>query len=588
MTKHHLRIILLSLFAVIYCAAAGAARDDVESLLERLDSIIDNREVFISNKEARLSEIKDALRRQQDERERFELLGRLFEEYHSFNADSAYAIMLQRLDLARKIGDNDLINSALLNKANIYNLVGMYTESLAVIDSMDIDELPDYLRPYYFHTARTVYGNMADFAAFAPEKEHYARLTDIYRDSLLATNDSASLFYTLIKADQLNVHNKPQEALRLLESYIANNDLSEHDKAICAWTLAESYKLAGDTPNQKRQMAISAISDMKSAVMEYVSLRQLALLLYREGDLDRAYKYLTLAVEDAAKCNARQRIVELNDSYPMVNGIYVETVRNQKKTLERTIIIITIMSAILIFLLLFLLKQMRRLHESRRNVEEANAKLNEMNSRLTESNDRLNTLNAQLTDSNAKLNELNAQLTQSNVKLQEAYRSIAEISQLKEVYISQYMEQSLAHIEMLDGYRKTIAKLVNSGKSDELKKFVKSTDIVDDQLKHFYEQFDKTFLSLFPDFVEKFNALLMPEEAIVPKRSGTLNTELRIFALIRLGITDSDKIATFLRYSLTTIYNYRTKVRNKARGDRNLLESEIAKIGSATELGIRN
>lgn len=579
MMKHSLRIIVLLVFGGILNAAAGASRDDAERLLEQLDSVIDNREVYISRKETRLKELDEALRSQQNDHDRFELLGQLYEEYHSYNTDSAYAICNRRLDIARRIGDKDLINSALLNKANIYNLVGMYTESLAVLDSVDMAELPDYLRSYYFHTARTLYGNMSDFAAFAKEREHYAQLTDAYRDSLLASNDTGSLFYTLIKADQLNVHNKPQEALQLLESYMSEHELSEHDKAICAWTLSESYKLAGDTPGQKLQMTISAISDMKSAVMEYVSLRQLALLLYREGDLDRAYKYLTLAVEDAAKCNARQRIVELNDSYPMINGIYVETVRNQKKTLERTIIIITLMAAILIFLLIFLLKQMRRLHESRRKVEEANTKLNEMNSRLSESNDRLNTLNTQLTDSNTRLNELNTQLSQSNVKLQEAYSAIAEISQLKEVYISQYMEQSLAHIEMLDGYRKTISKLINSGKSDELKKFVKSTDIVDAELKRFYEQFDKTFLSLFPTFVDDFNALLMPDEAIVPKKSGSLNTELRIFALIRLGITDSDKIATFLRYSLTTIYNYRTKVRNKARGDRNMLESEIMKLG---------
>ena len=141
------------------------------------------------------------------------------------------------------------------------------------------------------------------------------------------------------------------------------------------------------------------------------------------------------------------------------------------------------------------------------------------------------------------------------------------------------MNQSLQHIEMLETYRKSIAKLVNNAKYDDLKKLVKSTKAVEDELKAFYDQFDKTFLNLFPTFVEDFNALLLPEEAIVPKKAGTLNTELRIFALIRLGITDSDKIAKFLRYSLTTIYNYRTKVRNKAKGDRNRLESEVAKIG---------
>lgn len=141
------------------------------------------------------------------------------------------------------------------------------------------------------------------------------------------------------------------------------------------------------------------------------------------------------------------------------------------------------------------------------------------------------------------------------------------------------MDQCLVYIDKLDGYRKTVGKLVNSGKSDDLKKLAKSTSLIDDELRQFYEQFDRTFLSIYPSFVSDLNGLLMPEEAIVPKKEGSLNTELRIFALIRLGISDSDRIAKFLRYSLTTIYNYRTKVRNKAKGDRNRLEAEIMKIG---------
>ena len=183
-----------------------------------------------------------------------------------------------------------------------------------------------------------------------------------------------------------------------------------------------------------------------------------------------------------------------------------------------------------------------------------------------------------------QLNEVTEELRKSNESLCEANNSIAEISELKEVYIGRYMDQCLIYIDKLDSYRKSIGKLLSSNKVDDLKKLVKSTSMIDDDLKAFYEQFDKTFLSLFPTFVEDFNHLLLPEEAIVPKRVGSLNTELRIFALIRLGITDSDSIAKFLRYSLTTIYNYRTKVRNKAAGDRGRLEAEVMKIGRSRHI----
>lgn len=529
----------LILMVCVACLPGLAATGQIsnDSLLNQLDNIIANREVYYKEKENRLDSLHKKLAAAGEDKERFETLASLFREYHSYNADSAYSISQRQYSLAKKMGEKNLIIDALLNRANSLCLVGMYHETLQVLDSIPVSEVPDYLRPYYFHTNRTVYGNLDAYAAFKPEKEYYAKLTDAYRDSLLTVNDPNSIFHVLIKADQLNVHHKPQEAIRLLENFMNNNQLSEHERAICAFTLSDSYGLVKDIPNQKRQLMISAIADMKSAVREYVSLRQLALLLYQEGDLERAYSFLTLAIDDATKSNARQRIVELNDSYPAINGIYVNTVQKQKKNLERTIFIITILSVILICLLFYMRKQMVR------------------------------------------LNELNHRLVQSNSKLQDAYTAIAEISELKEVYICQYMNQSLEYIERLDSFRKSIARLVNAGKTADLQKLVKSSKMIDDELKSFYAQFDTTFLNLFPNFVEDFNKLLLPEEAIIPKKPGTLNAELRIFALIRLGITDSDQIAKFLNYSLTTIYNYRTRVRNKAKGDRNNLENEVAKIG---------
>ena len=554
-----MRSCLIILFFIACLPNAFANRQlTTEQLLAQLDSVIARRDEYLDAKLTHLNGLRRELTvAAKDDRERFDVLGRLYGDYHSFNADSAYVMSQRQLSLAEKLGDKNLLMNARLNKANILCNVGMYHEALSLIDSIEVKDVPDYLRAYYFHSKRTLYGNLADFAKFGKEKETYAKLTDDYRDSLLTVNDPNSVFYVLIKADQLNVHHKPAEAISLLEAYINEHDLSEHEMAICAYTLSSSYGLVNDMESQKRMLLISAISDMKTAVREYVSLRQLALMLYSEGDLERAYKFLTIAVDDAAKSNSRQRIIELNDSYPMINRIYVETVRKQKKTLERTILIITILSVILIVLLFCMRKQMLKIAEGRRKVEEAND----------------------------KLNELNHQLVKSNGKLHDAYNSIAEISELKEVYICQYMDQSLQHIEMLDNYRKTINKLVNAGKTEDLKKLVKSSKIVEEELKSFYDQFDRTFLNLFPTFVEDLNSLLLPEEAIIPKKAGALNTELRIFALIRLGITDSDKIAKFLRYSLTTIYNYRTRVRNKAKGDRNKLESEVAKIGQHSSLG---
>lgn len=540
---------LIGHLCICWQAALGMTATD--SLMKQLDDVIANREVYLRQKESRLSELHSQLLSKDNDRERFDILNQLYNEYHPFNTDSAYNISIRQETIAKRIGDNSLLLNARMNRANILGATGMYHECLTLMDSVQYESVPDYLRPYYYHIKRTIYGRMADYAAFPADKSRYFHITNSYRDSIIKANAPGTLPYVITRADYLNVNGSPTEAIKLMQNFMRDNELSEHEKAICAWTLSEAYAKTGEKELEKKNLIISAISDLKSSVREYISLRQLALMLYEEGDLDRAYRFITIAVEDAAKCNARQRIIELNDTYPMINGIYVETVQKQKETLERYIIIIAVLALVLIVMLFYMRKQMIRIKNNHKELAAAYERQN----KLTE------------------------ELRQSNKKLSEANYAIAENSELKEVYIGRYMDQCLIYIEKLDAFRKSLNSLVKSGKSDELKQLLKSSSMIDEEFKTFYYQFDKTFLSLFPSFVEDFNSLLLPEEAIIPKKEGTLNTELRIYALIRLGITDSEKIAKFLRYSLTTIYNYRTKVRNKAKGDRNALESEIFNIG---------
>lgn len=548
---HHIAKIIIFLLFFCSCGASAKINNPIDSLMNLLDEVLADRDRYIIEKETNLRNLRQRADTTSDKRARFDVLGWLADEYNTFNTDSAYSICMERQTLAEEIGDSVLLMNAYMNRANIMSATAMYKETIELMDSIKCEKLPDYLLPYYFYIKRTVYGRLADFSAFPSEKKRYARLTEMYRDSLLRVNADFTLAHIITRADQLNADGKPKEALELLDRFMEQNNLSEHDVAICAWTQAESYSLLGDNENLKRELLVSSISDIKSSVREYISLRQLALLLYQEGDLERAYRFMSVALDDAAKCNARQRIVELSAYYPMINDIYVEKIQSHKKSLSWTIVIITILTLIMLVLLLYTRKQMRRVAEARKNVQLANE----------------------------KLHNLNDELHDINKKLRDANRDIADISEMKEVYIGRYMDQCLEYIDKLDSYRKHLNKLFISGKSDELRKSLKTTRVIEEELKAFYDQFDKTFLSLFPSFVDDLNNLLMPGEEILPKKKGCLSPELRIFALIRLGITDSDRIAKFLRYSLSTIYNYRTRVRNKAKGDRNLLEDSVAKIG---------
>lgn len=541
----------LVLLYMITAAAVVFAAATTDALMAELDSAISRREEYSAEREIRIDSLRHLASDTSDRRRLVGVLSELFNTYHPFSADSAYSISLRLEALGRELGDRDIVTGARLTRANVLTTTGMYAETLGILDSIDAAVIPDYLRPYYYHTRRTVYGLMADYVSFDDSRREYMRLTDLYRDSLLQVNPEGSLVHSLILADRLNCYGRPAEGLAVMQRYMDTHPMSDHDIAVSAWTLSESYGLLGDKENQKRQLIISSIGDMKAAVREYISLRELALMLYAEGDLERAYHYLTIAVDDATLCNARQRMVELSYVYPTINSIYVDKVRSQHRNLARTVVIITVLLGLLLALVLYLRKQMQRIAQARGEVEEANRNLSLLNSRILA----------------------------SNSELEDANNNIAEISELKEVYIGRYMDQCLGYIDKLDSLRKTIAKLAGSGRADEILRMTKSADMVDRELKAFYDQFDRTFLSIFPSFVEDLNALLQAGEELRPKKPGGLSPELRIYALIRLGIPDSDKIATFLRYSVTTIYNYRTRVRNKARGDRNLLESEVLKIG---------
>lgn len=580
------RYVLTIMF--LFCAGqvSAIASDDINSLLSRLDSVIDRRDIFIKEREKLITDYKTQLTSAVSDSARYHILGRLFDTYNPFNTDSAYYYSKQKEEVAKKMGNADYILDSRLNQANALTAVGMYHEASQILNDINSHELPDYLLPYYYHIKRTLSGLLADYSAFSTLRAKYNALTNAYRDSLMSVNDPSSLAYAISRADQFNSYGQYENAVKAMNDYIATHELPEHDIAICAWTLAEAYGHLGDTENQKRQLLISSIGDMEAAVREYVSLRELAILLYKEGDLEHAYKFLNIAVDDASKCNARLRIVELNSHYPMITGIYVDKVKTQQKRLLWALVSILVLFGILSITLLYLRKQMKMTRRSKEELAEANnhlaklnSELNSLNTELKVSNDKLTESNDRLNDANGKLNVVNTKLSETNSKLVEANQKIAENSRLKETYIGKYMDQCLSYIDNHDSYRKGLLKLISSGKNDDVKKSLKSSDTIDNELKNFYDNFDKTFLSLFPSFVEDFNSLLLPEEVIVPKKQGNLNTELRIFALIRLGINDSESIAKFLRYSLTTIYNYRTKVRNKAAGDRSKLEAEVMKIG---------
>lgn len=546
-------IIFLCLCTICMCRLHAADSSRADSLLLKLDQAIKERPIYMEQKELKLAELKRQLHRQIPDEERFAILGTLLDEYRSFNTDSALHMAEEREQIAIRLGNREYIDNARMNKADVLGMTGMYKEVMDLMRNIHIDRLSVDIHPYYYHIYRTVYGLMADYAVTAYEKKLYTELTDKYRDSLLLVNKDNLLIHTLIQSDQYNVRNEYDKAIRLLTDYLALQKDYEHDVAICAYTLSESYRLKGDKEKEKEYLIVSAMADMKTAVREYISLRKLAVLLYQEGDIERAYSYVKICMEDAAACNARLRKLEILEIFPIINDAYQQKTEKQQEQMKWALVSISLLSLFLLLAIFYVYKQMKKVAAARREV----------------------------IDANKRLKELNDELHLSNAQLKEANHSIAENSYLKEEFIGRYMDQCSVYLEKMDNYRRSLGKIAATGNVEELYKNIKSSKFIEGELKEFYTNFDNTFLQLFPTFVEDFNALLADDEQISLKAGERMNTELRIFALIRLGITDSVKIAQFLRYSVTTIYNYRTKVRNKAAGDRDLLEQEVMTIGKS-------
>lgn len=526
----------------------------MDSLLKVLDKTVDNYQIYSNQKEEKLNKLKDLLKVTSTDLQRFAICGQLYDEYRSYKSDSALTYAREKLKIAEKLNDENNLTNARLNLAAIMGINGLYKEAMDILSIINIRRTPE-LKAYYFHIYRTVYGYMADYTVSSQEQIKYNYMTAAYRDSLLVVNAPSSGTHVMVKSDQLIVQKQFEEALELLLRYYPTIKDDLHTKAIIAYSIAAAYSGKSERKLEKHWLAISAIYDIQSATKEYISLRRLAFLLYEDGDVDRAYKYIRRSLEDALFCNARLRTYEISQMLPIIDKAYQNQTEARQKQLVISLVSISILSLFLLIAIALVYRQMRKLSAARKELSIANEQLNNLNHELSSTNDQLNSTNETLVEANL----------------------------IKEEYIGRYMDQCSLYIDKLDGYRRLLNKTAAAGKIQDLLSAIKSKQFIEDELELFYTNFDSTFLQLFPSFVEEFNNLLVDHEDTQLKQGELLNTELRIFALIRLGIKDSVKISHFLRYSLSTIYNYRTKLRNKAICPRNEFEDRVMQIGTSTK-----
>lgn len=529
------------------------AKNELDSLLKELDRKIEENATYIKIKEDRIEDLKKENRRpNRSPSLTYSINTSLYQEYKSYTSDSAIHYLNRNLDMAYAANDIDKINETSIHMVSLFASLGMYKEGLDIMSNVDKRRLD---RPHlieYYLTIQNIYSGLGLYTQNSRERWKYWQQSTAYKDTIISLVEYES-------EDYLRFSEKTQRETGMLDEAIKSNDKRlEQIKtgtpgyALVTFERSLLYRKKGNTEKEKEYLILSAISDIQSAIKDNASIPILANILMKEGDLNRAYKYVRFSLNNINDYNTRIRSSEILNIQSIIDKAYQAKNEEQKRTLRIFLILISVLSVLLTLLICYIYRQMKKGLVISKRLKETNKELKELNQ---------------------KLQKLNSEHKKINLE-------IVEANYVKEEYISYFLDECSKYIDKMDEYRKMVNKKIQDNQVDKLYRITRDNTLKSEELKELFQNFDIMFIRIFPDFIEKFNALLMDEEQIVLKKGEVLNTELRIYALIRLGITDNTRIANFLSYSVNTIYNYRAKIRNKAKIAREDFEWTVRRIGS--------
>lgn len=536
------KIILLILLSITLLPVF--ANGNVDSLLQVLDKAIARRADFSDKKEQHLKDLKLTFHRSSGLQDKFNYADKLFDAYKHYNLDSAIAAARTKLSLAQQLQDRQLVLQSQMNIAEIMGKMGIYKETFDSMAKIDKSQLNKDQWGYYYHLYHSIYTLLFNNALLDDEKKQYNTLISRYKDSLLQVYDTQSIPYKLTYNDKLLEKGDYRKALLALEQIGQQPDEDSAQKASIAYRFAKTYEKLGDAAEQKRFLTLAALTDIRRAAKSYVALRELAVLLYEEGQVDRAYSYIRCAMEDASFARARFRMLEISEALPIIVASYDKKMEEEKNNLFNYLILISVLSVILLASSILIYQQLKRISATKKLVKSKNDELMEIN---------------------VTLRDLNTKLSESD--------------HVKETYIGYVFNLCSSYINKLESYRVNLHKKLRAGQIQEALAATGDTNLVSNEVRDFFQNFDAVFLSIYPRFIPDFNRLLKPEEQIQPKADDCLTPELRVFALMRMGIPDSSRIANFLHYSPQTVYNYKRKIMNKLEVGKEEFKLKMEQIG---------
>ena len=560
-------LIVCLLFPAYVCADTSKhALEENRKLLHSLDSLLEQQDLFVRVKEERIKQLKMQYSRVKDVKELYAMNRMVYLEYRVYDADSALHYINKNIQLAQQTNNRTWEVVSLLEQSFVLTSSGLLTEALKAVSDIQPEELPQNLRSEYFGRLCTLYSRLRDYSSENSQlSEQYNNLQKAFRDSVYLTATPDELRYWNCRA-WLYLGTPEIEPVK--QAFEENKQTLSNDSrkySIATYNLSAIYRSENNESKYLENLILSAMADIRSVNGDIGSLQEIAEYLFKHGEIDRAYNYILYCSQKAMLFHNRVRIVKMSHLQNQIYKAYQEQSRTQQKRLQASLIAVSFLFLVLIGAFLFIRKQMRRLKEANLKLDSTNQKLSVNMDALSTAHQRLEEVNMQLKDLNTQLQEVNDQLRESNY--------------VKEEYIGYVFNICSTYISKLEEFRKNINRKLKVGQIEDVKAMTDSSATASNELKEFYQNFDTIFLHLYPDFVSDFNALLLPEERIELKEGELLNTELRIHALIRLGITDSVKIADFLHCSAQTVYNNRLRTRNKSIIPKEDFINAVKKLG---------
>ena len=518
---------------ILFIATATSSMADTNGeLIQRIDSIIDNITQIYGKKQARIDFYKSMAHKSQKPETLLSAYDKLYDEYFVFQFDSAMVYADKAITLADRIGDKFHHDKCRIEKASLLGVGGLYGEAVALLDEIDSTHLDNKLRFDYTIAYYFIYTYWADYCHDYYYSPRYHERANNYLKQAVTMLRPTDSYYNFFWGEYfIYVERNDKRALKHYFKTLSTAPIESRWYAMASYAIANNYSANNNNNKYEEYMLRACISDLLNCTRENLAMQDLAMYLFKKGDdnILLAERYINFAMDDAKNYNNRLRIIEISQKLPVIVSTYREKLSSQNNIMRFALFGVSILFAFVVVLLYFYSRQNQLLARQRHELSESNNLLSSLN-------DKLNTLNSRLLDTNSRRERL--------AKL--------------------YIDLCAKYIDRLSKFETLVKRKIKVGQVNDLLNTASSSRLSEEDAATFMNSFDTAFLDLYPSFVDEFNALLRTDEQIVPSHKGRLTTELRIYALIRLGVKESSEIAALLFYTPRTIYNYRSTIKSRA------------------------